>query len=429
MNALHRGRWRAAFWLLASGLALLAALRPAPAAAQVDIVWTPKVEVRFPDGVLITVPVPESLALRRLTVHLRPNASTQTYVGEMRIQNGIARYVHDARAKPLPLFGLIYYWFEGETETGEHFTSASFTFIYEDNRFTWHRLDQPPLQVFWYQNDASVGEAALNAGHIALQRAFVQWQGVWPPERTIRIYVYATYQDWQTAIQYAPNWSGGHADPAQAVVLVYGGMTPESRVELQRKVAHEVAHIVLYENMNRLVGPGGYERLPWWLVEGIPSLAEPYPHPEYYLLLDEAAQQNRLIPLAELCNAQDVLGHDEAYVRLAYAEAASVTTHIHGRYGPAGLQSLLQAYGMGASCQDGPRQALGLSLNELEEEWRQAWDLYPKRDMGLLWATGIMAVVVSLPLLLMLVLRWLAPPALPPADVDMDADWAALPTD
>ncbi|NPA26658.1 MAG: hypothetical protein GXO36_03540 [Chloroflexi bacterium] len=390
--------------------------RAAAAPLRQELVWQPEVEVRFPEGVVITVPVPPTV--RRLAVHLRPAASAKTYVGEMQITNGKARYVHDAQTKPLPLFGLIYYWFEGETTAGEHFTSASFTFIYEDNRFDWQRLEQPPLQVYWYQDDAAVGEAALNAGHIALQRAFVQWQGVWPPERTIRIYVYATYQDWATAIQYAPNWAGGHADPAQAVVLVYGGLTPESRVELQRQVAHEVAHVVLYEAMNRLVGPGGYERLPWWLVEGIPSLAEPYPHPEYFLLLEEAAQQNKLIPLAELCQAENVLSHDEDYIRLAYAEANSVTTHIHGRYGPAGLQGLLQAYGMGASCQDGPRQALGLSLNELEEEWRQAWDLYPKRNMNLLWAAGLMALLVSLPLLTLLMSRWLIAPSLPAIEAE-----------
>ena len=354
----------------------------------------PQVTIAFGDSVTILLPLADLGPVQRVEVYLRPEGSVDTYTADMTLEEREARYVHPVRTKPLPLFGRVFYWFKIYPAQGPAYQSPAFTFIYEDNRFAWQSRTVEPVSVHWYAGGADVAEMALNAAHIALKNAFVQWQGRLDPERPIRIYIYASEQDLRSALETLPPEMRGHeVYLAQHIVLVHSGLSPQARAELQRQIAYQVAHIVLYDTVG-----DGYANLPWWLREGLGSLAGPQADTTDYQILHTAAAANQLYPLQELCRAPEFeTAEDED---LARAEAGAFVAHLFARYGPAGLQRLLEVYASGLGCVDGFQAALGARLTDLEDDWRAAQGLFPQREiapgwMGL-WVTLWMILPVTI---------------------------------
>jgi hypothetical protein len=101
------------------------------------------------------------------------------------------------------------------------------------------------------------------------------------------------------------------------------------------------------------------------------TLAELYPNADYDRTLKDAAAQNTLIPLKDLCASFPA---DRGQAFLAYAEAQSFTDYLYRTYGSgsAGLLSLITSYASGVDCERGPERALGVSLSSLEMDWRSS---------------------------------------------------------
>ena len=66
-------------------------------------------------------------------------------------------------------------------------------------------------------------------------------------------------------------------------------------IDLQQLVPHELTHIMLY----RFLG-NGFNSLPTWLEEGIASMEELYPNPDYASALDAASKNNSLLSFKDL---------------------------------------------------------------------------------------------------------------------------------
>ena len=96
---------------------------------------------------------------------------------------------------------------------------------------------------------------------------------------------------------------------------------------------------------------------------------EIYSLPEYDLVLDRAHQARELIPFAHLCQA---FPPAEELAILAYAQSDSLVEYVQQTYGLPGLQSLIYAYDQGVSCERGVETSLGISLQELENDWKLA---------------------------------------------------------
>ncbi len=369
-------RLRRAWMLL--GLALVGLAAPQAWAAEPPPL-APQVRIVFGDSVTILLPLAELGPVQRVEIYLRPEGMVDTYTADMVLDRNQARYEHPVQEKPLPLFGQVFYWFKIYPAQGAPYQSPAFTFVYEDNRFAWQSRTVAPVQVYWYAGGADVAEMALNAAHIALKNAFVQWQGRIATDRPLRIYIYASPRDLTSALATLPPELQDHETRlAQHTVLTYDGLSPQARAEQQRYIAHQVAHIVLYDTVGE-----GYVHLPWWLREGLAALAEPQAAATEYQVLQEAAAANQLYPLRDLCREPTFATEDDE--RLARAEAGSFVAHVFARYGPAGLQRLLEVYTSGLGCEEGFQAALGASLTALEDDWRAAQGLFPRREIEPGW--------------------------------------------
>jgi hypothetical protein len=278
-------------------------------------------------------------------------------------QDGNVNYRYDVTQNVLRPFVTLTFWFEVTLQNGQTIKSDNYRVQYLDDRFTWQQQEDGMLRVHWYEGDAAFGDALMDV----TRRSFSAVNTLIPAplDSPLNVYVYASTADLQSALFLGgENWQGGHANPKLGVVMVAVTPGAEQSIDMETLIPHELAHVMLY----RSVGDG-YSSLPVWLNEGIASLAELYPNPDYEQALTIASKNNSLLPIANLC---DTFPLDASRAFLAYAESQSFVRFLRDSYGTPALFSLTSAYGDGLSCDQGVVRALGTSLVSLDTRWRES---------------------------------------------------------
>ncbi len=343
---------------------LLAALIYTPASAQAQVThtqveYTFGQEIRFAARLDSTSPVTEAAILfdAEGVTHIEPGTV------EVGPDNTLV-YTHDlTSSQPFRPFSTVNYRYRISLENGEIFTSPFFSFFYEDNRFLWQTLEEGPFQVHWYAGDVAYAQSLLDVAQAGLDKV-QDILTVPAPERRIEIYAYASANEMQSALNNtSANWIAGHADPDLGVIVVTIPTGPDQRLLMEQRIPHELMHVMLAH----LTGPA-YSNLPIWLNEGIASVSELYPNPDYQVLVNSAYENDRLLPMETLCTT---FPRDASSVLLAYAQSASFTRHLLHTYGVNRVNQLVAAYADGRNCESGFEAAIGLSLRQAERRWRQ----------------------------------------------------------
>lgn len=298
---------------------------------------------------------------------------------------------------PLRGFSEVTYWYRVTLKNGEVFTSEEYQFMYEDSRHDWQTLQSGDFEVHWFEGEEDFAQEVANIAEASLERA----QSYFPITltETIHIYAYDSANEMQSALQLSgQDWVAGHADPDLGVVLVSLPPGPEQQLAMERQIPHELMHVLMYQTAGV-----AYERLPVWLNEGLASITELYPNPDYYTILNNAYEEDDLLPINSLCQ---VFPQDSSETLLAYAESASFTRYLYNQYGMPGFESLVAHYADGLDCQHGFEQAMGSTLVQLETQWRRETfneDPYITMIENLLpWAL-LLLIMIGMPLLFSLV--------------------------
>jgi hypothetical protein len=98
--------------------------------------------------------------------------------------------------------------------------------------------------------------------------------------------------------------------------------------------------------------------------------------------LREAAEDDRLIPLEELDRAFTT--NDSNKALLAYAQSRNLVEFIVGRYGRQSVGRTLAAFREGATQEAALQKGIGVTLADLEKEWRAALPYKPRRTISTL---------------------------------------------
>jgi hypothetical protein len=257
-------------------------------------------------------------------------------------------------------FTTVTYWWEMEDADGNRFATPEQTVEYADDQFEWRQASQSIFTVYWTGEDSGLGQTALDIAVDALPRLNaimpLEWQG------PLRIYIYPSAADVRTAMRLTGReWVGAHAQPELGVVLVTAVNPRTAAADLGQSIPHELSHLFIYKATGV-----GYEQLPEWLDEGLATLFEGGPNPNYEAILAEAVAAGQTIPFADLCNTFPAAPEQAV---LAYAQSASLVRQIQADYGNRVLGDLVAAYADGADCLSGVRRVLGISLVELNQEW------------------------------------------------------------
>lgn len=351
--------------LIALILILSMSLFSAPGieAAESAQISTPQIEYTYGEGISFEAELQPEEPIEEVHLFVRAEGQTDAWVVPAKLDsqdNLIA--VYDVNQYPLPVFSQVVYWFQITPQNGDPFNSQEFSFFYEDNRFDWQTLRDEPFVVHWYTGDTVFAQEVLNtaqAGRLRVQ-SFLPLSA--PNE--IDIYVYESARDLQSTLNLSgQSWIAGHADPELGMIMVSLPPGPEQQLEMERQIPHELMHVMLFHTTGR-----GYDNLPAWYIEGLASISELYPNPDYAVLLENAYQNDGLIPIIALCN---VFPRDASSALLAYAESASFTRYLFSHFGTPGLEELRQQYAAGLDCENGAEQAFEVTLNRLEFQWQR----------------------------------------------------------
>lgn len=351
-----------------------------------DIIFSGK----FKGGILIRE--------ARLFYQIEGNSSTQSEEATI-LPGGEIEYQLSSLDYPIRVFSDIEYWFELTLSNGDVFESPHAVHVYTDNRFDWQSAEDPQFRVHWYQGDTAFVQSLLEVAGLGLSNA----QMILPYElkEPVSIYAYARASELREALQsLGSKWTGAHTSPDLNVMLLSLPDGPEQRLEMERQIPHEMMHILIYQNIG-----DGYINIPHWLNEGLGSVAELYPNPDYIILLENAIEKDALPPIQAYCEG---FPDDASGVFLAYAQSASFTRFLHEQYGSSGLDQLIRQYADGVECERGVEIALGSTLSQLDRKWRQeslGEDIYQTAFVNLMPWFVILLIILVVPMSLILIGR------------------------
>jgi len=317
--------------------------------------WVFGEKINFRGSIQSPTPVKEAV------LFIQPNGADTQLIQFKPGVTGKINQTYDLTKNPLQAFTRVDYWYQVKLESGIETTSQVFSFFYEDNRYDWQRLESERFAISWADGDLEFGQTLMNVAVDSLASA----QSILPldPPTPLRIYVYSSASEMQTAVNLSSSsWSAGHANPETGVILLSIAPGPDARAEMERQLPHEIMHIFEYQILQ-----DKYDHAPMWLLEGLASIAELYPNPEYRQVLDNAVAEESLIPIIVLC---DSFPRDLSGAVLAYAESTSFVRFLYQNYGSTGLSGLLDQYRDGLRCEAGVQAALGTSLVQAEGRWQ-----------------------------------------------------------
>ncbi len=274
--------------------------------------------------------------------------------------DGASQFILDARQTNIRAFTLVYWRYDLVLGDGAAFQSDFFSFRYDDNRFDWQELEEGGLRLRWTQGDEAFAKHTLDAARAGLD-AIGQYFPV-DLVQPVDIFIYASQADMQ--FPGYDSWVVGVAEPSSNVALAVIEPGNEQAELMGWRIPHELMHVMMY----RYLGDG-YDNVPAWLREGFATLVEANPSPEYDNALSDAAAREALMPLVDLCASFPVQA-DSAFV--AYAQARSFVAFLRDTFGVTKLVDLATAYADGLTCDSGVELVYGLTLTQLEADWRQS---------------------------------------------------------
>lgn len=347
---------------------LLSLLFVRPAGAQSDVeIQVADLGISYLFGEPVTfqarlLDLPGPVSEAHIVFRSEGDAATRVFPVSVKA-DGVATFTYAFEQGPLRPFALVRYSYIVKLEDGRELETSEFSFPYIDNRFPWTERETDGVRIHWYAGEEPFGQAALDAARLGMKRT--RDLLLVAPSAPIDVYIYASLVDLQKAFEMGGiTWAGGHASPDLRVALVAIAPGPEQGLEMDRKIPHELAHILTYD-----LARERYSKLPVWLREGIASRAELSVNPDYGRAVSLAAENGTLIPFGELCGS---FPPDSGRAFLAYAQSEAFARYFIEKYGQAGLLAIITAYGDGLDCEQGALRATGKPLSQLESDWKSA---------------------------------------------------------
>jgi hypothetical protein len=314
----------------------------------------------FGQQITFVAQVESPVQIQQATIVILDESQSVSHVRPVTFTDSRSEFVFDVQQNHLRPFSSLSWYYQLTLADGSSAQSVSQSIRYEDDRYTWQKLEAGSTRVLWAQGDAAFGQNALNAALSGLQSI----SNILPIDlsQPVEIYIYPNQAD-ISFLSGDEVWEAGLAYPDLGIALIAAELDSNQSINLERRVPHELMHVMLY----RQIG-AGYKNLPVWLNEGIATLAEINPTPDYERVLLNYSNRNALIPIRDLCASFPA---DSASAFLAYAETRSFVTYLRDKYGAPALLNLANSYAGGVDCENGFQNVFGVSLSQMDATWRE----------------------------------------------------------
>ncbi|MDI3338915.1 MAG: peptidase MA family metallohydrolase [Sphaerobacter sp.] len=357
-------RGRVSLALLLALLALAAPVLPQSTGAAPLTVHANRAEPDFPNGITFHLHADAPQPVVRLELRYYPAHSLVTRVarppapGDRRVE---VSHTVELRLTYLPPGVDVHYRWRLTLADGSIVETPEQTVFYMDERHPWQTLQSGLVTVYYYAGNPSFAQEALDTTLRAIRR-FDQAFGV-TTDQPLRVVIYANERDFAAALPAgSDDWVGGFAEPELGLIVV--AIRPGDRGEIARMLSHEVIHVVLDQaTANPFNAP------PPWLNEGIASYYQDVRDERFPAVLQRAVRSGQLDTVRAL---NSPFPADPAAAILAYAESESIVRFIIETKGERAMADLLAVFREGVAYEAAVQRALGLTLDQLDQEWK-AW--------------------------------------------------------
>ena len=354
---------------------LLAVGRAAPVRADTPVVVrSSAAEVNFPRDVSFQLEAESAAGIS--DVQLQVNTPGRRYGAAVRnVRPSFAPGQTVSASWTWPRYGnalppgtvITYRWRITDTEGHVTETDQS-TVRVQDSRHAWRELTDGAITVRWYRGNDRFGQDLLAAVRDSAER-LTRLQGV-DLQYPLTIHVYGSQQELYEAVPGVPRWIGGISIPEFDTVIV--GIEPKDLAWGRRALTHEMTHQLVFQ---MTAHPTLGSRIPTWLNEGLAVVAEGETEGANRRLIDDAVAHDSLPTLRSL--ASSFSGRDGHLAGLSYAAAESAVRFILDEYGADAMRAMLHGLGDGLSPDEAAGRAYGLTLDQIEDAWRQKLGLRP----------------------------------------------------
>ncbi len=253
------------------------------------------------------------------------------------------------------------YWWIVKDAVGDKLQTTPDQYIVVDNNHTWNTLTQGKINLYWYGQNQSFGQAVMSEAQKALTTIASNTGAT--PNKTVNISVYTSGQDYSASVMGVPEWSGGEEVSQYNAVFVI--IQPGALTSDLPAVAHELTHVVV----NQIIF-NPYNSIPFWLNEGLAVHVQfsglDLPS-QFTSALSTAITNNTLISVRSL---SDPFSAYPDKANLSYAESVSIVAYLINQYGSTKMNQLLDTFQQG-STYDGALEAnYGFDMDGLFTQWK-----------------------------------------------------------
>ena len=228
-----------------------------------------------------------------------------------------------------------------------------------DDRFDWDRADGTGIEIYSYDRSDEFVAEMLAIG----SKSVVDLTELYRPTITfpIRIWVYESGDDYAgTLAANSQDWSAGSAYPDLQVIQAV--IPEDSDSEILRVIPHEISHQIL-----NLATLNPFNTPATWIDEGLAVVAQTGGKNFYRDVVLNAYETDELLSLRSLISS---FPYHASGARMAYAQSYSVMEFVISEYGEATIGTIVDAYAAGNSHADVLMEALGMTIDELDQIWR-----------------------------------------------------------
>lgn len=273
-----------------------------------------------------------------------------------------ASWFWDMRKSALPPDAHVEYWWTALDASGNTGSTSHATLVFEDTRYRWQSINNGPVTILWYNGDKTFANNLMNAAQDGLQRIENNVGAV--PQGSVKIYIYASAQDLQSAQLFAQAWEGGVTFSEYNVIAI--GVPLDQLSFGERAVPHELTHWIVSQITFNNYGAG----LPVWLNEGLATYGESTVlNPDYQTALQQATQNHQLLSVRSLSSPFSAIS---SVAFTSYGESNSIVNFMIDTYGKEKMRQLLDVFHNGASYDDALKQVYGFDQDGLNKVWLQS---------------------------------------------------------
>ena len=279
----------------------------------------------------------------------------------------------DMRKSSLPSGATVTYWWTIRDAIGNEIETLPAVIHFDDDRYQWQSLassefpaesqalegENSELTLFWYKGDDSFALELMDACQQGLGR-LTRDLGTYP-QKSIKIYVYASARDLQEAMIFPQEWTGGVAFTEFSIIAI--GISPDNIDWGKEALVHELTHLVVHQ---ATFSP--YGRLPTWLDEGLAMYNQGELSSYFRTRLDSAISGDELLSVRSLCS---LFSADTEKACLSYAESYSLVEYLLHNYGQEKMLNLLTVLKYGNTYDEALTEIYGFDVDGLDVRWRE----------------------------------------------------------